>query len=242
MKDGARFGKWRVLTAYPSRRRDRKALCVCSCGKRQYVARVDLLTARTNQCRQCWRKNAPRKTKRGTTCSVVSCARLYSVRGLCAMHYRRLWKTGSVELKPRARRIVAPGHLYCPRCRAEKPAVEFTKDRSTNTGRSAYCGRCSAAKQRLLRAQHPDKKRGHHYRALYGITVHDYERMLARQRGTCAICKEPPKRQRLSVDHCHKTKRVRGLLCGSCNPGLGSFRDRPDLLRMAAKYLTERRR
>lgn len=70
----------------------------------------------------------------------------------------------------------------------------------------------------------------------YGITPEDYEVMLARQNGVCAICGKPePRGQRLSVDHTGDL--VRGLLCTHCNPGLGYFLDDPALLRAAADYL-----
>lgn len=58
-------------------------------------------------------------------------------------------------------------------------------------------------------------------KAKYGITVADYDAMLAKQNGVCAICKFPPKRRRLAVDHNHKTGKVRGLLCWRCNYALG---------------------
>lgn len=79
-------------------------------------------------------------------------------------------------------------------------------------------------------------------RKQYGITVEQYDAMLAAQGGGCAICGDPPDGVgragvRLHVDHCHATNRVRGLLCNSCNNGLGRFRDRPELLRAAAAYL-----
>lgn len=66
------------------------------------------------------------------------------------------------------------------------------------------------------------------YKKLYGITIDDYNRMHAQQNGQCAICgtKEPlpgqPDRA-FSVDHCHQTGRVRGLLCVACNHLLGRF-------------------
>lgn len=74
----------------------------------------------------------------------------------------------------------------------------------------------------------------------YGITDDDYLRMVASQGGVCVICKQPEtggRTKRLSVDHCHASKKVRGLLCGSCNRGLGSFRDDPSRLRAAAAYI-----
>lgn len=66
--------------------------------------------------------------------------------------------------------------------------------------------------------------------------------MEVEQGGACKICGEPCTSGRsLAVDHCHKTGRVRGLLCGQCNNGLGRFRDRPDLLLAAIAYLEEGR-
>lgn len=53
--------------------------------------------------------------------------------------------------------------------------------------------------------------------AKYGITPEQYQKMLDRQGGLCDICYRPPKTLRLAVDHDHKTKRVRGLLCYTCN-------------------------
>lgn len=72
----------------------------------------------------------------------------------------------------------------------------------------------------------------------YGLTLEEYEARLAAQGGVCALCGGPcSSGQQLAVDHCHTTNRVRGLLCGSCNLGLGKFRDAPVLLRLAADYL-----
>jgi hypothetical protein len=74
----------------------------------------------------------------------------------------------------------------------------------------------------------------------YGITRSDYDRMLAEQGSRCAICRtdQPGSRQKLwSVDHCHASNRVRGLLCHRCNLGLGYFKDDPDRLRSAIVYL-----
>jgi hypothetical protein len=76
--------------------------------------------------------------------------------------------------------------------------------------------------------------------AQYGITCADYERMLQAQFGGCAICGRGQSRSsddNLYIDHCHKTGRVRGLLCTACNAGLGQFQDDPKLLRRAARYL-----
>ena len=70
----------------------------------------------------------------------------------------------------------------------------------------------------------------------HGISVEEYQRILTRQNNACGICEQPftctP-----CIDHCHKTKRVRGLLCNRCNLGLGNYHDNPDFLRKAADYL-----
>ena len=74
----------------------------------------------------------------------------------------------------------------------------------------------------------------------YGITGADFSRMLDEQDGCCSICqcefKETP-----HIDHCHNTGLVRGLLCSSCNRGLGMFFDSVSALENAIKYLNKER-
>lgn len=70
----------------------------------------------------------------------------------------------------------------------------------------------------------------------YGITEVDYQTLLAKQNGGCAICGSSGRR-RLDVDHDHLTNKIRGLLCNNCNRGLGHLKDDPALLRLAATYL-----
>jgi hypothetical protein len=57
----------------------------------------------------------------------------------------------------------------------------------------------------------------------------------------CEVCGAPPNKKRLAIDHCHASGKLRGMLCHSCNLGLGSFRDREDLLIAAAMYLQRKR-
>jgi len=73
----------------------------------------------------------------------------------------------------------------------------------------------------------------------FGITVEEYERMLAAQGGVCAICLRDPKtmKRRLNVDHCHTTGKVRGLLCTLCNKGIGYLREDPFIFFSALGYL-----
>lgn len=79
----------------------------------------------------------------------------------------------------------------------------------------------------------------------YDITVEEYEELLKRQHGRCAICDSDdpgPKKMFFPVDHDHETGRVRGLLCWTCNVGLGCFKDNPVLLRLAADYIENARK
>lgn len=69
----------------------------------------------------------------------------------------------------------------------------------------------------------------------YGITHEEYEMLLQKQHGLCAICKVPT--IKFHIDHDHKTNKVRGLLCGPCNMGLGLFKDNKVLLALAITYL-----
>jgi hypothetical protein len=69
----------------------------------------------------------------------------------------------------------------------------------------------------------------------YGISIEDYEQMVAVQGGLCAICGTSA--ERLVVDHCHESGNIRSLLCNRCNLGIGLFEDNEDILILAAKYI-----
>lgn len=74
----------------------------------------------------------------------------------------------------------------------------------------------------------------------YSLSVEEYCAMLERQRECCAICgNQRSVSRRLFIDHCHVTKRVRGLLCSHCNTGIGCFRDEPGKLTAAINYLNQ---
>lgn len=75
----------------------------------------------------------------------------------------------------------------------------------------------------------------------YGISVDNYEAMLATQNGKCAICGSPNPgvagRKHFTIDHDHATGGVRGLLCMRCNSALGLFQENPEILEQAVLYL-----
>lgn len=81
----------------------------------------------------------------------------------------------------------------------------------------------------------PEERRRYQACRKYNLTHEEYDELL--KQTVCLICGESGT---LNIDHCHTTGKVRGRLCNSCNLGLGRFRDNPELLRRAAKYLEEK--
>jgi hypothetical protein len=92
-------------------------------------------------------------------------------------------------------------------------------------------------KQKLYRQKNPDKHREIQLKRRYDLTLQQYNELLQVQNGVCAICGEKPGRKKLFVDLDHKTNKIRGLLCRSCNTGLGCFQDDINLLLKSTKYL-----
>jgi len=85
----------------------------------------------------------------------------------------------------------------------------------------------------------PSKYADKELKRRFGIGLADYFLLLQNQGNACAICKSstPGGRGRFHVDHCHTTGKIRGILCHSCNVGLGVFKDSPFLLFLASAYL-----
>lgn len=89
-----------------------------------------------------------------------------------------------------------------------------------------------------------ERIRRHNLRRNYGMTTEAYDAMLDSQNYACACCGGANKDgRRLAVDHCHGNGHIRGLLCSSCNAGIGMFRNDASILVKAIEYLnkTERR-
>jgi Autographiviridae endonuclease VII len=98
--------------------------------------------------------------------------------------------------------------------------------------------------ERMRRYRESGKKaiadRKSYLKRTYGLTVEEYEAMLAAQGGVCFICRETPGDLPLHVDHDHVTGEVRKLLCVRCNNALGLFQESPQLFQAAADYLRAR--
>lgn len=78
-----------------------------------------------------------------------------------------------------------------------------------------------------------------HIKKTYGLTVEQHDEMFERQANKCLGCGRHQKelKRRLDVDHCHKTGKIRGLLCMNCNRTLGYAKDSPLILRSLAAYI-----
>ena len=133
--------------------------------------------------------------------------------------------------------------LRCTLCKQDKPEECFTlvPGSKGRQGRHCHCKPCRVKYNSDYQKRNPEvvkqTKRGTHYRATYGITLGEYDKMNAYRGAGCWVCGKQGKTRGLSVDHDHKTGQIRGLLCQSCNRGLRWFSDDPARLREAATYL-----
>ncbi len=105
------------------------------------------------------------------------------------------------------------------------------------------CRACNSMHQSNYRADPYTKEQraGYNLKFCYGITLEDKKGMLEFQRGLCAICSVTINMVSANVDHDHVSNKVRGLLCGSCNRGLGLLKDSADILVKATQYLLRSR-
>jgi hypothetical protein len=157
--------------------------------------------------------------------------------------------------------------ITCRTCQETKPETAFNMMRSASTGRQGDCRECARrrikawyaglspeakretlAKRAAWRRANPESAYWIRIKSVYGLTPTQFAEILKAQGSCCAICHGPEpggRSGRWHVDHNHRCcpgvkscgKCLRGLLCNSCNHGLGSFRDDPDALERAARYL-----
>lgn len=126
----------------------------------------------------------------------------------------------------------------CNRCSIELGNENWHK--SASKRRWLICKSCANVRQNKYNKNNPDKVHKRNCEKKYGITYTEYQLLLERQNFVCAICEKgetSSSRINLSIDHCHDTGIVRGLLCTSCNTGLGRFKDDINLLKKAVEYL-----
>ncbi len=133
----------------------------------------------------------------------------------------------------------------CKTCTAARRKAWYEQNREREIARvkawqQANPERVNAVqRRRRTRPEVKAKNREGHLRRKYGITQADYETLLAKQGGGCAICgRKPSGKISLHVDHSHRDGSVRGLLCFRCNNALGDLGDDPTTLNRAIAYLT----
>jgi hypothetical protein len=129
--------------------------------------------------------------------------------------------------------------------------LDYLKNRERNLAyRKEYLSRPEAKQKRdntriAYGIKHKDRLKDKNLRFKFNITLEQYNQLLHSQNYVCAICYQPEKAlargkrtiKSLAVDHCHKTGKIRGLLCDICNKGIGHFEDSINKLESAILYL-----
>lgn len=131
----------------------------------------------------------------------------------------------------------------CRDCGDMKSLNDFHVNRVTPDGRHYYCKECQNERGAKWRAANPDKakevakrsQRKRHLSSTYGMSVDEYDALLEKQGGVCPLCQRELKRP--SIDHCHSTGKIRGILCRHCNSSLSVFENDPDAIYRLIAYL-----
>lgn len=171
--------------------------------------------------------------------------RRYRICKDCGHDFKSIEPFAPLNLKPSIVNWAELTEKQCTYCKRFLPVEAFGLRDGSDVVRRPGCKECGADNRA--------KYIGRDLLKLYGITLEDYQSMLGRQSGCCAICgtnspfgrldnnARKRKRRTFSVDHCHATGKVRGLLCGRCNIALGNFEDDTELLRAAIAYIERHR-
>lgn len=141
----------------------------------------------------------------------------------------------------------------CSKCEIIKPIDNFHKSNTQIDGHHTYCKDCQKEYKKEyysrpgVKIKFSKSCKKTFIKRVYSLSIDEFKILLEKQNNVCKICKQPEKGidrrskliKQLSTDHCHKTGKVRGLLCRNCNQGLGHFKDSIKFLIEAAKYLHE---
>jgi hypothetical protein len=180
-----------------------------------------------------------RRAYRGDEIKTVACPQCRKEREVAAKSWiypGRVCKTCSSLNREEALRNHSPNR-DCRDCGEIKPLTEFYRKNATQ------CKPCANIATRQWQKSNKDAvkdiKRRTKLKAKYGLSLAEYKEMLEAQGGGCAICGSNDDGRNLSVDHCHVTGAIRGVLCSSCNMAIGLLKDSAELLIRAAGYLSK---
>ena len=104
------------------------------------------------------------------------------------------------------------------------------KTKKVKTKKTKFIYKSSDKSDKYTASEYNRKKK-------YGLTREDVNRIFKNQQELCDVCGKKLKQEEIRIDHDHKSKKIRGILCHSCNVGLGFFKDSIILLENAKKYL-----
>ena len=123
----------------------------------------------------------------------------------------------------------------CYKCKVPKERSEFSIDNAREDGLYYCCKRCTSEQYAERARKNPGYWKDRALKARLGISLVEKNILIAEQGGKCAVCNEIMKRPH--VDHCHTTGKIRGILCGPCNQGIGLLKESPQVLLSAITYL-----
>ena len=156
----------------------------------------------------------------------------------------------------------------CSKCKIDKNETEFRKHPLAKDGLHTICRSCAAAHRRKKYQENPEifkaattkwiaqnRERHNEYKRnryrknprahknavlkrCYGITLEEKEALMTAQGGQCGVCRRDLT-GKICVDHDHKTGKIRGILCSTCNSGLGFFGDSIEIIQKAISYLEQ---
>ena len=144
---------------------------------------------------------------------------------------------------------VTTGHLLletrvCRVCGEEKSLLDdyyfVRKDRALPSSYSYECKACTVERTTNYNRENSKSVRSQYLKRNYGLTFEEFDAMLSGQDNCCAICKGKEtygRHKRFTVDHNHKTGKIRGLLCNHCNTALGLVGDNIHTLKSMIEYL-----
>lgn len=130
----------------------------------------------------------------------------------------------------------------CPSCKKRyyETARWWVRHAGRNLGLGGWCRKCHNQKARDRAREHKESTRRKIMFKKYGWTLEFFQSVLERNGNRCQICKlefDGSTKNQPNIDHDHKTGMVRGVLCRSCNTGIGHLKDSPDIMRSAIDYL-----